>query len=417
MNPFEFRNGRLHAEDIGIITLADAVGTPFYCYSTRALEENYRRFARESPAGTLIAYSVKANGNLAVLKALASLGAGADVVSGGELKKALAADIPANRIVFSGVGKTHAEMELGLRAGIHQFNVESEPELEALSQIASGMGAIAPITIRVNPDIDPRTHVKISTGMAETKFGIPWTRARQAYARAASLPGVKVVGVDVHIGSQITEIAPFEQAFARIAELITILRRDGHEIERADLGGGLGVDYRDDQAPELTCYAKAVSRLAADLGASLILEPGRMIAASAGILVSRVIYIKDGERKRFAVIDAGMNDLLRPALYDAHHAIVCAAPRNNATKETYDVVGPICETSDLFGTYCLPRLQAGDLVAIKMAGAYGAAMASAYNARPHAAEIMVKGERWSIVRPRMSDDEFIRLDRIPDWLE
>jgi diaminopimelate decarboxylase len=417
MTFFECRNGRLQAEDVDIGVLAEAVGTPFYCYSTRVLEENYRRVARAFPAGTLIAYSAKANGNLAVLKTLARLGAGADVVSGGELKKALAAGIPANRIVFSGVGKTRAEMKLGLHARIHQFNVESEPELDALSEIASAMGAIAPVAIRVNPDVDPRTHAKISTGTAETKFGIPWKRAPQAYARAASLPGVKVIGVDVHIGSQITEIEPFEQAFARIAKLIAILRSDGHEIARADLGGGLGIDYREDSAPDLTRYAEAVNCIVGDLGVSLILEPGRMIAASAGILVSQVLYIKQGESKLFAVLDAGMNDLLRPALYGAHHTIVCVAPRTEAAEETYDVVGPVCETSDLFGRYQLPRLQAGDLLAIKMAGAYGAAMASAYNARPAAAEVMVNGGRWSVVRPKMSDDEFIGLDRIPDWLE
>lgn len=417
MNPFVFRNGRLHAEDVDVAAVAEAAGTPFYCYSTRALEENYRRFARAFPADTLIAYSVKANGNLAVLKTLAKLGCGADVVSGGEMKKALAAGIPANRIVFSGVGKTDAELELGLRAGISLFNVESEPELEALSQIAARMGAVAPIAIRVNPDIDPRTHVKISTGTAETKFGIPWTRSRQVYARAAGLPGIKIAGVDMHIGSQITEIEPFERAFARIAELTAILRGDRHEIARADLGGGLGADYDDNSAPDFARYAEAVRRLADELAVSLILEPGRLIAASAGILVSRVVYIKEGDSKRFAVIDAGMNDFLRPALYDAHHAIVCGRSGNEADDETYDVVGPICETSDLFGTYSLPRLHAGDFVAIKMAGAYGAAMASAYNARPPAAEVMVKGGEWSIVRPKMSDDELICLDRIPGWLE
>ena len=417
MNSFDFRNGRLCAEEVDIAALAHEVGTPFYCYSTRAVEENYRRFAREFPADTLIAYSVKANGNLAVLKTLARLGAGADVVSGGELKKALAAGIPASRIVFSGVGKTRDELGLGLRAGIHQFNVESEPELELLSQIASGMGKIAAITIRVNPDIDPRTHAKIATGMAETKFGIPWKRVRQAYARAASLPGVKIVGVDVHIGSQITDVEPFQQAFARIAELITILRSDGHEIERADLGGGLGLDYTENGVPDLARYTEVITRLMGELAVSLILEPGRLIAAGAGILVSRVLYIKEGESKRFAVIDAGMNDLLRPALYGAYHAIVCVDPRNEAPRETYDVVGPVCETSDLFGTYLLSQLHSGDLVAIMMAGAYGAVMASAYNARPPAAEVLVRGERWSIVRPRMSDDEFIHLDRIPSWLE
>ncbi len=310
-------------------------------------------------------------------------------------------------------------MELGVRAGIHQFNVESEAELELVSEVASGLRATAPITIRINPDVHARTHAKISTGTVETKFGIPWRRAREAYAKAAALPGVKIVGVDVHIGSQVTQLEPFVEAFGRVAELIGQLREDGHDIARADLGGGLGVVYRgsDPEPPDPKLYGEMVARLTRDLHVTLILEPGRLIAANAGILVSRVIYIKSGEVSRFAVIDAGMNDLLRPALYGAHHEIVCVAPPSNASEEIYDVVGPVCETSDIFGKdYHLPQLKSGDLVAIQMAGAYGAVMASAYNARPPAPEVLVKGDRWSVVRPRISDDALIALDRLPPWL-
>ena len=345
MTEFSFRDSRLFAEEVDIAALAEEIGTPFYCYSSAALRQNYRAFSNAFPHA-LIAYSVKANGNLAVLRTLAKEGAGADVVSGGELKKALAAGIPASRIVFSGVGKTRSELELAVQAGIHQFNVESEPELEALSAIASGLGAVAPVAIRMNPDIDARTHAKISTGMAETKFGIPWTRTREAYARAARLPGIKIVGVAMHIGSQITDLEPFEQAFARVAELIAILRGDGHAIARIDLGGGLGVAYHSSGSnPDLSAYAQVVARLTQQLSVSLTLEPGRAIAADAGILVARVIYVKEGETKRFAVIDAGMNDLVRPALYDAYHEIVCAHPRDGAPKQSYEVVGPVCETS------------------------------------------------------------------------
>jgi diaminopimelate decarboxylase len=420
MNHFEYRNGRLHAESVDLTHLADAVGTPFYCYSTATLERHFRVFSEAVPKGTLVAFAMKANGNLAVLKTLAKLGAGADVVSGGELKKALAAGIPANRIVFSGVGKTTREMRLGLEAGIYQFNVESEPELEALNEVAISLGKTAPITIRVNPDVDAKTHAKISTGTSETKFGIPWSRARAAYKRAGELPGVNVVGVDVHIGSQITELEPFEKAFARVAELIALLRADGHEITRADLGGGLGVPYRLDDAPPPAprAYGEMIAKLTKDLNVSLIFEPGRLIAANAGILVSRIIYVKDGEAKKFLILDAGMNDLIRPAMYDAHHDIVPVAEPSSSTKIVYDVVGPVCETADRFAQdRALPPLESGDLVALMTAGAYGAVMASAYNARPPAPEVLVRGDQWAVVRPRMSDEALLELDRLPPWLE
>jgi diaminopimelate decarboxylase len=418
MNHFDYRDGRLYAEDVDLTALADKVGTPFYCYSSATLERHYKVFASAFPKSALIAYSVKANGNLGVLKTLAQLGAGADVVSGGELKKALAAGIPANKIVFSGVGKKADEMRLGLEHGIHQFNVESEPELIALNAVALSMNAVAPITIRINPNVDAKTHAKITTGTSENKFGIPWSMAREAYKLAASLPGLKIVGVDVHIGSQITQLEPFAAAFARVAELVKTLRADGHDIARADLGGGLGVPYAKDDplppAPE--SYGAMVSKAFAELGLDLIMEPGRLIAANAGILVSRVTYVKAGEAKKFLILDAGMNDLIRPAMYDAHHEIVPVREGKGATA-VYDVVGPVCESSDIFAAgRTLPELKDGDLVAILTAGAYGAVMASAYNARPPAAEILVKGDQWAVVRPRLSDDELIGLDRIPGWL-
>ena len=421
MNHFAWRGGRLHAEDVDLTALAEQAGTPLYVYSTATLEHHYRIFARAFPPGALIAYSVKANGNLAVLKTLARLGAGADVVSGGELEKALLAGIPPQKIVFSGVGKSRAEMERALAAGIHQFNVESEPELEALSAVSQRMGKTGAVAIRVNPDIDARTHAKISTGIAEVKFGVPWSRARGAYRLAASLPALKIVGVDVHIGSQITELEPFEAAFERLAQLIVELRADGHTILRADLGGGLGVPYRSSETapPDPDTYGKMIARVSATLDVSLILEPGRLIAANAGILLSRVLYVKGGEARKFLVLDAGMNDLIRPALYDAHHEIVpVRAARDGEPLERYDIVGPVCETADLFARDAtLPRMESSDLVAIMTAGAYGAVMASSYNARPPAAEVLVNGADWSVVRPRMTNVELVGLDRLPPWLE
>ena len=421
MNHFQYKNGILSAEDVPLTEIAEVVGTPFYCYSTATLTRHYNVFAAALPKDSLIAFSVKANGNLAVLKTLGRLGSGADVVSGGELQKALAAGIPANRIVFSGVGKTRDEMRLALEAGIYQFNVEGEPELEALSQVAVSMGAIAPITIRVNPDVDAKTHAKITTGTYETKFGVPWPRARDTYARAAKLPGISVVGVDVHIGSQITELDPFRDAFARVADLIAQLRTDGHRILRADLGGGLGVPYRLDNAPppDPDAYGAVIAEATRGLDVQVILEPGRLIAANAGILVSRVIYAKPGESKTFLVLDAGMNDLIRPALYDAHHDILpIVSPDPKTPTRRYDVVGPVCETADTFARdRDLPETRGNDLMSIMTAGAYGAVMASAYNARPPAAEVLVNGRQWCVVRPRMTLEALIALERVPGWLE
>jgi len=418
MHHFAYRDGVLHAEGVDLKRLAGEIGTPFYCYSTATLTRHYEAFARGVPQGSLVAYSVKANGNLAVLKTLAQLGAGADVVSGGELKKALAAGIPAARIVFSGVGKTRRELGLALDAGIYQFNVESEPELEALSAVAQSLGRRAPIAIRVNPDVDAKTHAKINTGKAETKFGIAWTRVAEVYAHAARLPGIEIVGIDCHIGSQITDLAPFEAAFARIAEMTRALRAEGRAIARIDFGGGLGIPYRldNDPPPDPQSYGAMVKRVTEGLGVQCIFEPGRLIAGNAGILVSRVIYVKQGVDKSFVILDAGMNDLIRPAMYDAYHDIWPVEGPRPADRR-YDVVGPVCETGDCFAKErALPELKEGDLVAFMSAGAYGAVMSSAYNARPPAAEVLVKGTDWALTRPRMDEDDLVRQDRLPAWL-
>ncbi len=420
MNHFQYKDGVLRAEAVALDRLAEAVGTPFYCYSTATLERHFKVFSGALPQSSLIAFAVKANGNQAVLKTLARLGAGADVVSGGELAKALAASVPPNKIVFSGVGKTQDEMREGLNAGIYQFNVESEPELAALDDAARALGKRAPITLRVNPDVDAKTHAKINTGTAETKFGIPFRHAREAYAHAATLKNIEIVGIDVHIGSQITELEPFETAFQRVGELVKTLRADGHAITRLDLGGGLGVPYENDNSPppDPTAYGAMVTRVTRDFGCTLSFEPGRLIAANAGVLVSRVIYVKRGDAKTFLIIDAGMNDLIRPAMYDAFHEIVpVREPAIGSRRLRYDVVGPVCETSDLFAAdRGLPELESGDLVAILSAGAYGAVMAGDYNARPRVAEVLVHGEQWGIVRPRETYADLIAKDHIPDWL-
>lgn len=420
MNHFTYINGVLHAEDVALTDIINTVGTPFYCYSSATLERHARVFAQSLPKDALIAFSVKANGNLAVLKTLAAVGVGADVVSGGELKRALAAGIPPEKIVYSGVGKMAHEMQAALAAGIYQFNVESEPELVALNAVAVSMGKRAPVAIRVNPDVDAHTHAKISTGLSETKFGIPWSHAAEAYRLAASLPGIEITGIDVHIGSQISDLEPFAQAFAKVAELLGALRAEGHKIHRLDLGGGLGVPYRKDNVPppDPAAYGALAAKATAGLGVQLILEPGRMIAANAGILVSRVIYVKQGESRTFLIIDAGMNDLIRPAMYDAYHEIVpLAEPAPGIALTEYDVVGPICETGDRFAVgRPLPPLAAGEAIAILSAGAYGATMSSAYNGRAPAPEVLVRGSDWAVIRPKLDDDAQLALDRIPAWL-
>lgn len=420
MHHFEYRDGMLHAEDVSLADIAEAVGTPFYCYSAATLVRHYNVFAKAfAGQKALICYAVKANSNQAVIRTLAREGAGADVVSEGELKRALMAGVPADRIVFSGVGKTHEEMAAALDAGIHQFNVESEPELEALSEVAASKGVNACIAVRVNPDVDARTHEKISTGKKENKFGVPWSRATEIYARAAALPGIRVVGVDVHIGSQLTDLGPFREAFARVVDLVTMLRAEGHDIRRLDLGGGLGIPYAagTQAPPHPDSYAKLVRDLTAPLDCEIILEPGRLIAGNAGVLVSRVIYVKEGESRRFVILDAAMNDLLRPSLYDAYHEIIPVREAPGAQQNPVDVVGPVCETGDVFGKdRMLPPLAAGDDVAILSAGAYGAVMASTYNTRPLVPEVLVNGGDFAVVRPRPVLDDLIGQDRLPPWL-
>jgi diaminopimelate decarboxylase len=421
MHHFAYRNGVLHAEDVSLAALADEVGTPAYIYSSATLERHYRVFSQAfAGMDALVCYAVKANSNQAVLKTLARLGSGMDVVSGGELLRALSAGVPGERITFSGVGKTADEIEDGLEAGILCFNVESEPELELLSAIAAARGATAKIALRVNPDVDARTHAKISTGKSENKFGIPFAQAREVYAHAARLPGIAISGVDMHIGSQITDIAPFDAAFTLLAELVVTLRKDGHAIDHVDVGGGLGIPYRLDNTPPPLpdAYAEIVRRHIGPLGAKLVLEPGRLIAGNAGILLTRVLYMKAGGAKTFVIVDAGMNDLIRPTLYDAHHDIWPvseAAP--GAAHVTADVVGPVCETGDYLALdRSLPAPKPGDLLAIMTAGAYGATQASTYNTRALVAEVLVKGREMAVVRPRMDAEAIIALDRPAPWL-
>ena len=421
MDHFLYRDGILHAEDVAIPDIAHTVGTPFYVYSAATLTRHYRLFT-EALAGVphLVCFSVKSNSNLAVLKLLGDLGAGMDVVSGGEYRRARAAGVPGERIVFSGVGKTGEEMALALEGGIRQFNVESEAELRALSRIAEGLGLQAPVTVRVNPDVDAHTHEKISTGRKEDKFGIPISRASEVYALAASLPGIEVVGIDVHIGSQLTDLAPFEAAFAKVAELTRQLRAEGHDIRRLDLGGGLGIPYtRSNEAQPLPLdYGALVKRTLGDLECEIEIEPGRLISGNAGLLVSEVIYVKEGEEREFLIVDAAMNDLIRPAMYGAHHDIVpVTEPAAGAASSPYDVVGPICETSDTFARqWPLPSLAPGDLIAFRSAGAYGAVMASEYNSRPLVPEVLVQGDHFAVIRKRPDFDEILARDTIPEWL-
>jgi diaminopimelate decarboxylase len=421
MHHFDYRGGVLHAEGVALDHLAAVVGTPFYCYSTATLTRHYKVFAGAfADVRALVCYAMKANSNQAVVKTLANLGAGADVVSGGELQRALRAGIAPDKIMFSGIGKTEAELAAAVDAGILCVNVESEPELALLSAVAAAKGRRVDISLRVNPDIDARTHAKIATGKSENKFGIPISRAREVYAHAAKLPGVRVSGVDMHIGSQITELQPFDDAFALLSEFVHTLRADGHAIDHVDLGGGLGVPYRHDNEPppDPDAYAAVVKRATRSLDCTLIFEPGRVIVGNAGILVTRVLYVKRAEAKTFVIIDAGMNDLIRPTLYDAHHDVLPLreAPPG-APRIVADVVGPVCESGDFLALdRAVVEPAPGDLLAVMTAGAYGAVQAGTYNTRPLVAEAMVKGDRFAVVRPRLEVDQIIALDRLPDWM-
>ncbi len=421
MHHFAYRNGVLHAEAVNLASLAQAVGTPFYCYSTATLERHYRVFAGAfADVPSLVCYAVKANSNQAVIATLAKLGAGADVVSGGELKRALAAGVSPDKIMFSGIGKTAAELALALDENILCVNVESEPELELLSAIAVGKARSIDISVRVNPDVDAKTHAKIATGRAEDKFGIPISAARAVYAKAAKLPGLRVAGVDMHIGSQITELSPFGDAFALLSDFVRTLRGDGHTISHVDLGGGLGIPYREDNEPppDPSAYAAVVKRATRGLDCKLIFEPGRLIVGNAGILVTRVLYLKHGEAKTFVIVDAGMNDLIRPTLYEAHHEIQPVnEPSPGAQHLTADVVGPVCESGDFLALgRDIAEARPGDLLAVMTAGAYGAVQAGTYNTRPLIPEVLVRDGEWALVRPRLEADQLIGLDKLPPWL-
>lgn len=421
MHHFAYRNGVLYAEAVNLVKLAEQVGTPFYCYSTATLERHYRVFAEAfADVPSLVCYAVKANSNQAVIATLARLGAGADVVSGGELKRALLAGVPANKIMFSGIGKTAGELALALDENILCVNVESEPELKLLSSIAASKGQTVNISIRVNPDVDAKTHAKIATGKSENKFGIPISHAREIYARAAKLKGIRVVGVDMHIGSQITELTPFDDAFALLSDFVRTLREDGHTISHIDLGGGLGIPYREDNEPppDPAAYAEVVKRATRGLDCKLIFEPGRLIVGNAGILVTRVIYIKRGEAKTFVIADAAMNDLVRPTLYEAYHQILpVTEPAPGAERAVADVVGPVCESGDFLALDRDMAVSApGDLLAVMTAGAYGAVQAGTYNTRALIPEVLVRNDEWAMVRPRLEADQLIGLDRMPAWL-
>jgi diaminopimelate decarboxylase len=421
MHYFDYRAGVLHAEAVDLTTVADAVGTPFYCYSTATIERHYKVFAGAfADVDALVCYAMKANSNQAVIATLAKLGAGADVVSGGELLRARAAGVPPDKVMFSGVGKTADELALAVEQNILCVNVESEPELELLASIASAKGRTADISIRVNPDVDPKTHAKIATGKSENKFGIPISRAREVYAQAAKLKGVRVIGVDMHIGSQIIELDPFGDAFALLADFVGALRADGHAISHVDLGGGLGIPYREDNEPppDPDAYAAIVKNATKGLGCKLIFEPGRLIVGNAGILVTRVLYMKRGEGKTFVIVDAGMNDLVRPTLYEAYHEIrpVRQTPPG-APRITADVVGPVCESGDFLALdRSVAAPQAGDLLAVMTAGAYGATQSGTYNSRPLIPEVIVRKDEWALVRPRLTAEQLIALDRLPKWL-
>jgi len=422
MHHFAYRNGALHAEAVDLAAVAEKVGTPFYCYSTATIERHYRVFAGAfADARALVCYAMKANSNQAVIATLARLGAGADVVSEGELRRALAAGISREKIMFSGVGKTARELALAVDEGIFCVNVESAAELEILSTIAAAKDRTIDISVRVNPDVDPRTHAKIATGLAENKFGIPIRHAREVYARAGKLPGIRVAGVDMHIGSQITELQPFEDAFALLSDFVRALRADGHRIEHVDLGGGLGIPYREDNEPppDPDAYAKVVKAATRDLDCMLIFEPGRLIVGNAGLLVTRVLYKKRGDAKTFVIVDAAMNDLIRPTLYGAHHEIrPLVEPAVGAKRILADVVGPVCESGDFLAEDReLADLEPGELLAVMSAGAYGAVQAGTYNTRALVPEVLVRDDAWAVVRPRLEVETLIRLDQLPQWLE
>jgi len=421
LDHFNYKIGSLHAEDVALSDIAAEVGTPFYVYSTATLERHFRLFDDAlSGMDHLVCYAMKAASNQSIIKTLAALGAGMDVVSGGEYLRAIKAGVPPDRIVFSGVGKTRAEMEMIVQGGVRQVNVESEPEMVLLDKVARAHGKKIPITIRVNPDVDAKTHAKIATGKSENKFGIPITKARDVYAIAAKLEGLEIVGIDVHIGSQLTDLEPFGLAYRKVAELTETLRADGHDIRRLDLGGGLGIPYvRGNEAPPLPAdYGALIKREVGHLGCEVEIEPGRLIVGNAGLLVSSVIYVKEGEGRNFLILDAAMNDLIRPAMYDAHHDIVpVQEPKAGADYADFDVVGPVCETGDTFArNRALQRLEDGDLVAFRSAGAYGAVMASEYNSRPLIPEVLVKGDQFAVIRPRPTLEEMINRDTIPSWL-
>ncbi|MCZ7468879.1 diaminopimelate decarboxylase [Agrobacterium sp. O3.4] len=422
MNHFGYIDGVLHAENVPVPEIAKAVGTPFYVYSTATLERHYKVFSGAfADVDAMVCYAMKANSNQAVLKTLAKLGAGIDVVSGGELRRALAAGVPASRIMFSGVGKTVAEMDYALEAGIYCFNIESEPELEVLNLRAVKAGKRAHVSFRINPDVDARTHAKISTGKKENKFGISYERARAVYAHAATLPGIEVTGIDMHIGSQITELQPFEDAFRLLRELVEVLRGDGHAISHVDIGGGLGIPYREDNNPPPLpdAYAHIVKNELKSLNCKIVTEPGRLIVGNAGILVTEVIYVKDGGDKTFVIVDGAMNDLIRPTLYEAYHGIrPVVQPAEDTPRIKADIVGPVCETGDYLALDReMATPQPGDLIAVSSAGAYGAVQAGTYNSRLLVPEVLVKGDKFHVIRPRGTYEELIALDSVPDWLD
>ncbi len=420
MIPLHYKNGRLFMEDVDLAAIADKTGTPAYCYSAKRLTENFSAYhdalkSVMSEKDFSLCYACKANSNLAVLRLLKNLGAGADIVSGGELARALAAGVSPSKIVYSGVGKSEAELTEAIKRNIFQINVESEPELELISRIAQRLKKTVTVSVRINPNVDAKTHAKITTGKKENKFGIDIDKAPALYARAKKMKGVRASGVAVHIGSQLTSLAPFRKAYIRVAELVLKLRKQGHDITRVDLGGGLGITYKDETPPDLYLYALMIRDVISPLGVHIVLEPGRSIVGDAGILLSRVVNVKKGDDKQFLILDAAMNDLMRPSLYDAYHAVLPYKP--GGKKRLYDVVGPVCETGDTFLTNeTLPELKAGDLVAIMTAGAYGAVMSSNYNTRPLASEVMVKGNKFALARKKQTVDDLVKQDIIPGWL-